>query len=236
MTLFERARSWVDGLRAGVSWTARRALRPSDARTRDEVRADSQSLGFAVDLCRVIQEELATEREIRLTLLDVGARTASGSNLIAQVFHPDAYTQIKLDVTALDLEATHAEEARVRYPAVRYRVGDVRSIRDRYDVVTCSHTLEHLADPGPVLEHLRTIARRLVIVAAPYDERLDGSRPNPSRHLFTFDEHFFARHPPARLEVFRSPHWSAGDCFLAVYEPAVNASPWTRRRRAEGDS
>ena len=36
--------------------------------------------------------------------------------------------QIKLDVTALDLEDDHAEEARTLYPDVRYRVGDVLGV------------------------------------------------------------------------------------------------------------
>lgn len=216
------ARDWRSRLRA----RARRVRIPLDSIERNRIRAESQSLGFAVDLCRVLQEELATERPLRLTLLDVGARTASGSNLIAQVFHPDAYTLIKLDVTALDIEPTLAEFARAHYPDVEYVVADVMAFHGRYDVVTCSHVLEHLADPGTVLEHLRTIARRLVVVAAPYGEILDELNPNPSQHLFSFDERFFEEHPPKRLERFRSPHWVAGDCFVAVYEPtAALASP-----------
>jgi SAM-dependent methyltransferase len=187
---------------------------------RGQIRSDSQSLGFAVDLCHVLQEELATDGTVRLSLLDVGARTAAGSNLMAQVFHPASYVQIRLDVTALDLDAAHQEEARTLYPDVRYRVDDVRNVRDRYDVVTCSHTLEHLAEPGPVLEHMRSIARRLVVIAAPYRERLAPSIPNPSRHLCTFDDDFFAAHPPRRLIVYNSPHWYTSDCFVAVYDPS----------------
>ena len=139
---------------------------------------------------------------------------------MAQVFHPDSYVQIKLDVTALDLDDAHEAEACELYPEVRYRVGDVRAVRDRYDVVTCSHTLEHLADPGPVLEKMRSIARRLVVIAAPYREALAPSIPNPSRHLYSFDDAFFDEHPPRRLIVYNSPHWYTSDCFLAIYDPA----------------
>ena len=187
---------------------------------RSQIRSDSQSLGFAVDLCHVLQEELATDGRIRLSLLDVGARTAAGSNLMAQVFHPSSYVQIRLDVTALDLDGAHEEEARTLYPDVQYRVGDVRDFRDRYDVVTCSHTLEHLAEPGSVLEQMRSIARRLVVIAAPYREQLAPSIPNPSRHLYSFDDDFFEAHPPRRLIVYNSPHWYTSDCFVAVYDPA----------------
>jgi SAM-dependent methyltransferase len=186
---------------------------------RGQIRTDAQSLGFASDLCHVLQEELATDGTVRLSLLDVGARTAAGSNLIAQVFHPASYVQIKLDVTALDLEADHAEEARALYPEVRYRVGDVREVTDRFDVVTCSHTLEHLADPGAVLEHMRAIAKRLVVIAAPYKEELGPDIANPSKHLYSFGDAFFEAHGPRRLDVYNSPHWYTSDCFVAVYDP-----------------
>ncbi len=187
---------------------------------RDRIRADAQSLGFASDLCTVLREELATDGTVRYSLLDVGARTAAGSNLVAQIFHPVSYAQIKLDVTALDIDPTHADEARAAYPDVRYRVGDVLDVTDRFDVVTCSHTLEHVARPGPLLEHMRSIARKLVVVTAPYRERLDPSKPNPSKHLYSFGDDFFAAHPPRRLDVYDSPHWYDGDCFVAVYDPA----------------
>lgn len=214
------SRSLLDWRSRMRAWFTRTRV-PPEGPARNQIRADSQSLGFAVDLCHVIQEELRTERAVRLTLLDVGARTACGSNLMAQVFHPGSYSQIKLDVTALDIDPTHQEEARARYPDVRYRLEDIHSLRDSYDVVTCSHTLEHMDDPGTFLERLRGIAKRLVIIAAPYGEVLDGSAPNPSNHKFTFDEEFFSAYPPSRLSVYRSPHWSASDCFVAVYGPTL---------------
>lgn len=190
-------------------------------RSRDQIRSDAQSVGFASDVCTVLREELETREEVRLTLLDAGARTAAGSNLIAQVFHRKSYSQIKLAVTALDIDPTHRESALERFPDLSYVVADVAEVSDSYDIVTCLHTLEHIADPGPVLEHLRRIARRLVVIAAPYEEVLDPAIPNPSRHLFSFDERFFEAHEPARLMVYRSPHWSSGDCFMAVYRTAA---------------
>jgi len=180
---------------------------------------DNQSVGFAIDLCHLLQEELTEPGEIRLSLLDVGPRSASGSNVVAQVFHPESYSRVKLDVTALDIEDELQLHATINYPDVSYRVGDVMDSSQRFDVVTCSHTLEHLAAPGPVLDHLRRIARQMVVIAAPYRERLHPSIPNPSCHLYSFDDAFFAEHVPRRLIVYSSPHWSSGDCFIAVYDP-----------------
>jgi 2-polyprenyl-3-methyl-5-hydroxy-6-metoxy-1,4-benzoquinol methylase len=196
---------------------SRTPLAVAARRSRNEIRSDAQSLGFHTDVCVVLREELETDHEVRLTLLDVGARTATGSNLMAQVFHPKSYSQIKITVTALDIDETHRDEALRRFPDIRYQVADVRDVKDQYDIVTCSHTLEHVVDPGPVLEHLRRIAKRLVVIAAPYRESLGEGIPNPSNHQFSFDDEFFARYEPHRMIVYRSPHWSSGDCFLAVY-------------------
>ena len=69
------------------------------------------------------------------------------------------------------------------------------------------------------------MARRMVIIAAPYAEELDEADAHPSGHRSTFDERFFSQHPPDRLVVFRSPQWSTGDCFVAVYGPSRITAP-----------
>ncbi len=180
-----------------------------------EIRADAQSLGFAVDLCHVLQREWGhLNADTRMTLLDMGARSATGSNLIAQSFHPHSWSRLKLEVTALDIEPIYAAGAHDRFPDVDYRVGDVLDLEGQWDIVTCSHTLEHLTDPRPVMRKLLALARKQVVIAAPWTEptasRADG-------HLFTFDEHFFEDFPATHFEAYRSPHWHDSECFIASY-------------------
>lgn len=177
------------------------------------LRVDAQSIGFAVDLCRALQTECAEWEEGTYTLLDVGARTGSGSNLIATTFHPDSWSRIGLRVTAIDVDPHWSRHA-LLYPAIDYRTADVFEMTGPFDVVVCSHTLEHIADPAPFMEHLLGLATRLVVIAAPWKEPLDTRLPY---HLHSFDESFFERFPPSTFEVYRSPHWNGGDCFIATY-------------------
>jgi 2-polyprenyl-3-methyl-5-hydroxy-6-metoxy-1,4-benzoquinol methylase len=184
-------------------------------RGQQHVRDDSQSIGFAVDVCHVIQEELASPEQQSMTLLDVGARTAAGSDLIARVFHPRSWSRLSLTVTAIDVDPSGHARAALSHPRIEYRVCDVFDIHETYDIVVCSHTLEHTDDPGRLLEKILGLARRLVVIAAPWKE------PEASRlpyHLYTFDERFFERYPPSRFETYLSPHWSGGECFIAAYD------------------
>lgn len=183
---------------------------------RRHLRDDAQSMGFAIDVCRVLWQELEGSETRHLTLLDVGARTASGSGLIASVFHPASSSSLTFEVTALDVDPYWYSRAAVSHPNVTYLVGDVMDHTSIYDVVVCSHTLEHLADPGPVLEQLRSLARRLVVIAAPWRESPATRLPY---HRFTFDEAFLREHPPYRFDTFHHPHWSGGPCFVACYLP-----------------
>jgi 2-polyprenyl-3-methyl-5-hydroxy-6-metoxy-1,4-benzoquinol methylase len=197
-----------------ASQSLHRALANTDRGTR-HIRDDSQSIGFAVDLCRVLQRELASTEQQTLTLLDVGARTAAGSDLIARVFHPNSWSRLRFAVTAIDnVDAWYARAA-VSLPRLDYRVCDAFDIDEQFDVVVCSHTLEHTDDPGRLLEKLLSTARRLVVIAAPWKEPVETRLPY---HLFTFDEQFFERYRPTRFETFLSPHWSGGECFIAAYD------------------
>ncbi len=179
------------------------------------IRDDSQSIGFAVDLCRVLQEELASPEQQTLTLLDVGARTAAGSDLIARVFHPRSWSRLRFTVTAIDNNSHWYPRAAITLPRVNYRVRDVFDLDEQFDVVVCSHTLEHTDEPGQLLEKLLSTARRLVVIAAPWKEPV---ATRLAYHLHTFDEEFFERYPPTRFESYLSPHWSGGECFIAAYD------------------
>lgn len=86
---------------------------------------------------------------------------------------------------------------------------------EEFDVVVCSRTLEHLEDPGRMLQKLLSTARRLVVIAAPWKEPVESRLPY---HLYSFDEQFFERYPPTRFESYLSPHWHSGECFIASYD------------------
>lgn len=68
------------------------------------------------------------------------------------------------------------------YEGARLVQGRIESLPfddDSFDVVTCSHTLEHVLDPARAVAELRRVARRLLFVAVPCQRY----------YYYTLDEH-----------------------------------------------
>jgi 2-polyprenyl-3-methyl-5-hydroxy-6-metoxy-1,4-benzoquinol methylase len=175
---------------------------------------------YGVQSCVFICEILPTlwglypEGLHRLSLLDVGSQTGTGSELLRYLHHPASFSRIKLDVTALDIDTTYRDYSRVLFPELRSRYEDIFSpdFSERYDIVLCSHCIEHVEDPSAFLARMQTLARQWVIVATPFGEKelIPG-------HLHRFDFEFFRRTGAVRTQVYRSLTWHGSMACVAVY-------------------
>jgi 2-polyprenyl-3-methyl-5-hydroxy-6-metoxy-1,4-benzoquinol methylase len=186
----------------------------SSIQNQERIRDDAQSVAYASDIARVVQEELTNYEDRWYSVLDIGPRTATGTQHLATLFHPLSWSRIKFDVTAMDIDEAYQQIAKERYPDLNYMIGDVTKLQDQFDVVICSHVIEHVPDPFTFFESIRRLAKKLLIVAAPYKE------PDASRipeHVNSIGDAFFERFPPGRLWIYKSPHWHNGECFIAVY-------------------
>ena len=94
---------------------------------------DVQSYVFACEIMPTLWE-LYPDGVHRLTLLDVGPRTAAGTALLQQVHHPQSFSRIKLQTTAIDKDPTFREYAGLHFPDVEYLIGDIirPSIRSNF--------------------------------------------------------------------------------------------------------
>jgi hypothetical protein len=175
-----------------------------------EVHADAQSLSFYCDIAGYLAERL--DGWATLDLLDVGPRTGAGLALLRLMHHPLSFSRIKLDpVTGIDTDPRFKEVAERLYPDIEALHGDAFHLAGRtWDVVMSSHTIEHVDDPTTFLRKLEGLARRLVIVACPFEEenlivwhkqRISWSLLNDLGY-----EH---------LKVYRSNHWHNGLCCIA---------------------
>jgi len=137
---------------------------------------DAQSVGFTSDLIpifqgiiRQIQSRLKPEFGIRYSLLDVGTRTGTGANLIAQLFY--GYMSIRLDVDVCDLDPTYKEYSDAFNAHIRdYFVEDAFKLSRQYDFVLASHTIEHVDNPAEFVRRLSGISRYGAIFYCPVNE------------------------------------------------------------------
>ena len=103
------------------------------------------------------------------TLLDVGSGKGHLLRSIAQR-HPH------LELTGLDVTPSDRTDS---YTYVRGHVEDLPFEDDAFDVVTCSHTLEHILHVRRAAAELRRVARRQLIVVTPCQRYF----------YYTLDEH-----------------------------------------------
>lgn len=177
-----------------------------------KLKCDTQSLSFYSEIAVYIANNIAGFD--RLTVLDVGARTAAGTALLRAVFHPESFSRLKFtSVTALDLDANALAQAKLEYPDLEYIAEDVglfAGIRS-WDLVMASHTIEHVPDPDAFIGYLEAVATKYILIACPiYEDNLATGHSN----RFTLD--FFERHKFTNVIAFRSLHWHGGLACLAI--------------------
>lgn len=179
--------------------------------SRDRVHEDAQSLSFYSDISRFITERLPAS-ETPLSLLDIGPRTGSGLALLRLMHHPLSYAAVKFDpVTGIDMDPQFVESA-ASYPDIEALCGDAFALPDnrKWDVVMSSHTIEHVNDPSMFLDKMSRLARRMVVVACPFEEQ------NLIRwHLNSINYHLLSEHGFHDMQVYRSPHWFNSMCVIA---------------------
>lgn len=174
------------------------------------LRCDSQSLAYYSDISRFMSERIKGFRT--LSLLDVGPRTGAGLAYLRLAHHPRAFTRLKLDpVTGIDIDSSFELIARQEFPDIQGRTGDIHDLSDKgFDIVLCSHTIEHLSDAEGFIHQLERIARLYLIIACPYEER----EPLSDGHVRSVDAKFLASLGFTDVLVYESNHFHNGLCCL----------------------
>lgn len=177
-----------------------------------------QTMVFYMDIISAIQDYFKGYHSI--SILDVGARTGAGANLMGYIFSDNSYSRIKANVTALDIEDRFAAYANKKFPWVSsYIVKDIYDLDEKWDVVVCSHTIEHVPNYGKFVKQLRASARKLVVLLAPYDEAnsklIKGIEMCPG-HINSIDHNSIVEMEPLSLKIYRSLVWQQSMAFIAL--------------------
>ena len=165
---------------------------------------NAQSTGFMVEMIPLMYPFLdqLRGRERYLEALDVGCRTGAGTALMADLFM-SYHSGLATYFDTIDIDPTFAEYQQSRWSHLRQSlVGDIADVAAAsYDYLICSHTIEHLADPGPFCRELQRVARDYVFIFCPFEEY----EPIDGHHTIT--KEFVASLEPIHTQVLKSWWW-----------------------------
>jgi len=174
------------------------------------LRCDSQSMNYYSDISHFVSRRIKGFHT--LSVLDVGSRTGAGLALLRLIHHPSAFTRLKFDpVAGIDLDPAFEATAALDFPDVSGMTGDIANLPEKsWDVVICSHTIEHIEDAENFVRLLERLARKYVVLACPFEEadRVPG-------HVRSIGPKFFNDLGYLDVEVYESHHWHNGYCCLA---------------------
>lgn len=176
------------------------------------LRCDSQSMHFYSDISHFISRRL-TEFDT-LSVLDVGSRTGAGTALLRLLHHPHAFTRLKFDpVTSLDLDHDLIRIVGKEFHDIQAVQQNIFDLPDNsYDIVICSHTIEHVEDMAGFIGQLEKIARRYVVLACPINE----NSPLSDGHLRSIQPEDLATLGYSDIDVYESFHFHNGLCGIAM--------------------
>ena len=181
-----------------------------------ETKRNSQSIQFIADMLPIIRH-LYPGKGKKITVLDVGSRTAAGSALLAKLHSKSTYAKIKMDVTALDIDDTFKEYVNFCYPELKYVVKDIFDYDEsvKWDLVICSHTIEHVHNPEKFLSKLIDLCRDFTIIACPFEEDKNNLIPE---HCNSIDYNFIDRFKPIKKFIYDGMYWHQSLCGIFVFK------------------
>ena len=176
------------------------------------LRCDSQSLHFYGDISHFIARRVPGAET--LSVLDVGSRTGAGTALLRLLHHPGAFTRLKFDpVVGLDLDPTLEKIVSNEFKDISAICEDIFNLSEKsYDLVICSHTIEHLPEIEPFVAQLERIARRYVVLACPINER----SPASDGHIQIISPERLENLGYKDFEIYNSFHFHNGQCGIAI--------------------
>jgi SAM-dependent methyltransferase len=163
-----------------------------------------QSMQFMIDCLPMIRKLIVgAARHETLSVLDVGTGTGAGANLLATLYQ-GIFLGPRMRVDAIEIAPHLKNYAELQFPLVNYLVGDVlsRAGSQRWDLVICSHTIEHVDRPESFVAFLAELAHRWVLLYAPWKERalIPG-------HVNRIDRRFLRRVGSKLHTIIESPAW-----------------------------
>ena len=185
---------------------------------------NSQSISFYSDIAAIIQKlYLGTNF---LEILDVGSRTGAGANFLGQLFNVNSYSRIKSSVTALDINKEFLDYSNTfNHYIKQYIIDDISNIENKYDMVICSHTIEHVSNPDDFIKNLCKLSKRYVIIACPFMEGQANIYKDAlglvEGHVNSIDYDFVMKYKPVYFDIYKSLVWHQSLACIFVIDVSI---------------
>lgn len=180
-------------------------------------RSVQQSRLFTIDLIPHIHRLFYdVPQGTSIDVLDVGIHSGAGTGLLADLHNKRSYNHLKMNVTGLDIVDNFQEYMKLCYPSFKFIKQDIFKIPEgkTWDLVICSHVIEHLSDPVPFIEKLRKLTSKYAIVACPYNET-----ELRQGHAQTIDSDFISKLNPIEHHVYTNFCWRVrGECLIMIFD------------------
>jgi SAM-dependent methyltransferase len=192
-------------LRAILNRWAARLWEPLQPQfTYDYVRqfAAVQTEIFAIDLLPYIHWMLRKlPWNTHLRILDAGCGIGSGAEMLGRL-HQTNFLGHSYEVVGIDSSSVSKPHADAFFDHMTYTVGDIFDLEDgSFDVVICSHVIEHIPDPTDFIKKLQRVATRFALFYCPFEEK------NLRGHVVSITREYVERLEPAFVEVRGSMCW-----------------------------
>jgi SAM-dependent methyltransferase len=172
--------------------------------------AHRETLTFYTDIWEIVFDEACKLGKPHVRILDAGCGCGIGAQLLAILLRNAP--GITFEITANDAFENFAPYIRAHFDAVRFDVGLVHDMTEQYDLVVCSHLIEHFEDPFPFIKELQKRASHTLILYAPFEEE-----PLIYGHFYSFHEADLVRMGARFHQLVASKAWP-GKCFVAVLD------------------
>jgi 2-polyprenyl-3-methyl-5-hydroxy-6-metoxy-1,4-benzoquinol methylase len=139
-----------------------------------------------------------------IDVLDIGPQTFSGTRLLSRTHAPDSFNNLKMNISALDIHDHFKNLKECLCPEVEFFKANIFDVKDRsWDLIICSHVIEHVPDPKVFLDQLKRLSRRDIIVACPWNEDPITTKG----HVNTIDKAFVRSVGASSLKIFTNFMW-----------------------------